>query len=195
VLPEAGAVRSRPNLDRLIEDWPWTQRDTQTIVSRLAVSLVVIVAGWVGASSTAAWNEQLIWVGVGLAGLLIGGLALLGWVLNGFATVSVERTIIRGAIAQRRERQVAQRAAAGARGPQPEPAAAAHAAHAAEPADPAEPASADTEVLRAGRLLAAEGMTHFHRPGCQALQGKSAQEHTLAEYLRSGMSPCGMCAP
>lgn len=180
LLPEPGAVRGRQNLDTLIPEWPWTQRDIQSVVSRLAVGLAVIVGSWVGASKTALWNQQLIWIGVGLAGLLISGLSLVGWLLNGLATISAERTVVRRAVLRRRESQLASRGLSGN-------------------VDDDTFSTVRTEVrgepLASGTLVAGEGMTHFHRPDCQAVLGKPVEELSFAECMRREMSPCGMCKP
>jgi hypothetical protein len=45
------------------------------------------------------------------------------------------------------------------------------------------------------RPVAANGMRHYHRAGCQLVRGKSATATTLSAHGRAGRQPCGMCQP
>ena len=41
----------------------------------------------------------------------------------------------------------------------------------------------------------ATGMTHYHRPTCQLVEGKGASAASVATHHRAGRQPCGMCRP
>ncbi|MCW2586174.1 MAG: hypothetical protein JWN55_1690 [Frankiales bacterium] len=44
-------------------------------------------------------------------------------------------------------------------------------------------------------LVASPAMTHYHRPSCLLVEGKTVAQHALAAHLQSGRTPCGVCAP
>ena len=58
------------------------------------------------------------------------------------------------------------------------------------PTETLEPASVDD-----GRLVAAKGMTRYHRPDCILVLGKAVRAHSLAAHQKRGLQPCDVCAP
>jgi hypothetical protein len=42
-------------------------------------------------------------------------------------------------------------------------------------------------------FVAAAGMSHYHRPDCQAVGGKSVTSASAEQHRRQGRQPCGMC--
>jgi hypothetical protein len=65
-------------------------------------------------------------------------------------------------------------------------------------ADLAQPAELDVPVREpapADGLVAAEGMTRYHRPDCLLARRKVVVVRELAEHLDAGLSPCGVCRP
>lgn len=42
-------------------------------------------------------------------------------------------------------------------------------------------------------FVSSAGMSHYHRPGCQAVGGKSVTSATAEQHRRQGRTPCGMC--
>lgn len=39
------------------------------------------------------------------------------------------------------------------------------------------------------------GMRHYHRPGCQLVEGKATSAASVAAHRRARRHPCGMCNP
>lgn len=159
--------------DEYLADYPWTSRDLQSVVLRLGLGLALIIAGWVGASATAVWHEQMIWIGVGLAGLVVTFFAATGWLLNGLRSISRERAFVRLGLYEK-VRLIESRTPAAA---------------------PAVAADDRRTALIHDVLVAAPGMRHYHRPDCQAVLGKAVDELSFAECMRLDLVPCGMCTP
>jgi hypothetical protein len=158
-------------LDQLLVNTPWSVRDLQNLLVRSAIGLALIAGGWVGVSSTPEWGTQLIWIGIGLGGAVVAAITGVGWLLNGLASVSSERTIIRHAIADR----IATRTT---------------------PAEDSAVVPSDEDTLvNTGALVTASGMRYFHRPTCQTVQGKPLERLTFAESMHRELEPCRMCRP
>jgi hypothetical protein len=46
-----------------------------------------------------------------------------------------------------------------------------------------------------GGFVATEAMTHYHRPDCLLVAGRSARPQARAEHVAAGRTPCGACRP
>lgn len=160
----------------MLTDTPWKFRDMQNVLVRTALGLVLIVGGWLGASSTATWREQLIWMAIGLLGSVIAAVAGVGWLLNGLATLGRERAEVRHMVADR----------VGAYDRLPD---------ARVDSNVATVGAADATTEFGGVLVSALGMTHFHLSSCQAVAYKDVDELSFAECMDRNLSPCGMCRP
>ena len=57
------------------------------------------------------------------------------------------------------------------------------------------PATAQAAAAAGGLAVAATGMKHYHRPGCQLAQGKAVDPAAVADHQSAGRVPCGMCRP
>lgn len=100
--------------EHLLADTPWTPRDFTTFAVRSGLGVALIVAAWVGASSTVAWRDQMIWIGVGITGLVVSSLAGVGWLLQGFSRLGRDRHVVRHAVQGRLVRRSAPARAAAA---------------------------------------------------------------------------------
>jgi hypothetical protein len=57
----------------------------------LVLAVVGIVLGWLGDSDTVDLNDQTRWLGFGIGALILGGFAMVFWLLRGLVAVAVLR--------------------------------------------------------------------------------------------------------
>jgi hypothetical protein len=62
---------------------PWTGRQVSIIVALNAVGAVAIVGGWVWSSCRTLLDDQIPATALTVAGLVVAGLANVGWLLAG----------------------------------------------------------------------------------------------------------------
>jgi ABC-type nickel/cobalt efflux system permease component RcnA len=70
---------------------PWIRRDLIVVAVVLAVAVIGIVLGWLGVSDTVDLNDQTRWLGFGIGALILGGFAMVFWLLLGLRSVAVLR--------------------------------------------------------------------------------------------------------
>jgi hypothetical protein len=61
------------------------------------------------------------------------------------------------------------------------------------PAVTAVPAQQRRTHQPASVLVAADGMTRYHRPDCPGVQGKDVRALPLGDHVAAGRQPCGLC--
>lgn len=152
-------------LDLALADSPWSVGDLVRVVARLTVGLIVIVVAWAGASGTVVWRRQLIWTGVGMAGVVLAAAGVFMWLLSGIGMVSRER----------REIRLALTALYTPTAPYP---------------DLDDFRSSGVETFFWGA-----GMRRFHLLTCDVVKGKSVKALSREDCGRRGLEPCGMCQP
>ena len=135
-----------------------------------------ILANWWQAAETADLTANLSSAGPAIAGIAAAGLGNALWLLTA-----------RGAVARRR-RNLSSRVTAWAapldmapldRGAQPAPVAVVPDPPRSDPAG----------------LIAVEGATLYHRPGCPLVGRKRTSVAAAATHQANGLRPCGVCEP
>lgn len=62
---------------------PWQPRDVLMTGSLLMVGATLLVIGSIGAGGTRRWSEQILWVDLSAAGIIVGGAGIASWLLAG----------------------------------------------------------------------------------------------------------------
>lgn len=157
---------ARPATGRLFAGPP-----TRLAVVGNAIGAACILANWWQAADTADLTANLSSAGLAIAGIAVAGLGNALWLLSA-----------RGAIARRRHHLSSRVTvwAAPLEGPvQPAPVVAVP-----EPT-PDGPAG----------LIAVEGATLYHRPGCPLVSRKRTSVAAVETHQANGLRPCGVCEP
>jgi hypothetical protein len=145
----------------------WRVSDTFILNVCAAVGFGLIVVSWWGTSGTALFKEQVMWLNVGGAGLIVLGIGNCSWLLSGRRALGARRRNLLDGFADVRE---------------PTP----MATGASDGADPLD---------RVDAPVWGTGMRHYHRPDCQLVFGKRVEEASRNAHARAGRVPCGMCQP
>lgn len=140
------------------------------LVAGNGVAAACIAANWWAAADSADLSSDLASAGLAIGGLVVAGLVNAWWLLTG-----------RGAIARRRLRLSA-RVSRWAAPLDATPVSAA----AATPAPP---------QTAAPTLIAVEGATLYHRPGCPLVIRKRTAPAAAEAHEAAGLRPCGVCEP
>jgi hypothetical protein len=144
----------------------WTAGSYGLVYLLNAVAVVGLAAAWWGSSTTVVLSEQVTWLEVSVAAVVLAATADVGWLVSGRRAIGLRRAEISLRIA----------ALAAEVGPQDLDAVAA--------VDLPEDAVS---------LVAGAGMTMFHREDCAMVRGKPVSDATRGEHRSAGRRPCGMC--
>lgn len=60
---------------------PWTARARTATAAGLLVGAALVVVGALGAASEERVPDEVVWLNVGVAGVVVGGATVLGWLL------------------------------------------------------------------------------------------------------------------
>jgi hypothetical protein len=145
---------------------PWTSRDLTSLVGRVAVGLVVMAMAIYQAGGKATVAAQLPWASWAVGGFVIVGLANGLWLLALRQTIGRRYRLLFDDLTP--ERVGAVRSVSARRVP---------------------------VVLDESALVAAAGMTRFHRARCLLASGKTVKSSSRAGHRRAGRQPCGVCEP
>jgi hypothetical protein len=156
--------RDQPNLWRSV---PWTADDLVRWMTVSALSTALVVVGWYLAAGEANDSDQIVPLNVAIAGVVLGGVANLTWLLRGWHAVGERRKALIGQL------QV------------DVPATGSDRSRAAEN----EHQSADD------LMLVGEASRYFHRPSCPLVANRSWSPAPLGSHLVAGREPCGVCRP
>jgi hypothetical protein len=75
---------------------PWTRLDLIVVGVVCAVALGGLIIAWAGISGTVQLPAQARWLGLGIASVILGGLAMVGWLVVGLARVgALRRAVVR----------------------------------------------------------------------------------------------------
>ena len=70
---------------------PWTSRARTSAAAGLVAGAVLVAGGAAGAASEEALADQIAWINVGVAGVIVGGATVLLWLLAGRRAVTAAR--------------------------------------------------------------------------------------------------------
>lgn len=88
---------------------PWQPRDVLVTGFLLMAGATLLVAGSIGAGGTRRWSEQILWVDLSAAGIIVGGAGIASWLLAGRRAVDASWLQV---LVHRSEADVAERAGA-----------------------------------------------------------------------------------
>ncbi len=145
---------------------PWSRRDATVLGVLLAVVVGFLVFGWVGISDTVDLNSQTRWLGLGISALMVGGFAMVFWLLTGMQAVAVLRREVLAEL----DRQ-----------------------HPAAPLGVADWTVAPRDARHSFGTV--PGMRRYHRASCRMLSGKDASFASIDAHAAAGLLPCGVCEP
>jgi len=159
---------------------PWRAGDRRTFAWTTGLGLAGLVIGYWGASGTVAQSTQLRWTALAVAGVAVAGLGNAVWLAAAARDVRARRgqMSVRLSMALAGAEKSAQLAPPGARD------------YAHLPRAEGQGAAASTAGGGSGvGVVTAEGMTHYHRPDCLMVVGKTVREGTGRKR------PCPICRP
>lgn len=142
---------------------PWTAGSAAVLTACVIIGAVGLLIAWFGASGSAKFRTELIWIAVGVG---VCGLAALGeaiWLMAGWRRLGLERRAVAGLLQQRRA----------LRAP--------------------EVPIADFSAESVPAYVAGAGMRKRHRPGCDVVRNKPVEALSVAECDARGLLSCGMC--
>jgi hypothetical protein len=151
---------------------PWTGNDLVIVCVTTIVALGLVAVGWHGVSGEVEVRRQVLWLDLGVAGVLLLGVGNAQWVLRG-----------RRAVGDRRARLLPL-------GGEPigEPAGGLTPGAGTAGAPPMAP-------RRAEGVVAGAAMTRYHRPDCELVAGKEVVTAGRNEHAAQGRRPCAVCEP
>jgi hypothetical protein len=88
-MPSARALRSTTRSSAL-----WDGRDLVNLVIADSLSILLIVVSWYQTSATPRVRDELAWLNLGIAGLVLGGVANALWFLRGRQAVGIARALM-----------------------------------------------------------------------------------------------------
>lgn len=144
----------------------WSPRHLLVVVVLNLVGTVLIAVGWYQGSDEAHVDEQLNWLNVGIAGLIVVGATNALHVLRARRMVTCMQATLLAQVPR----------------------------FTAKPVRAREVRSV-SDLSPAGVVVAAEGMSHYHRPGCALAAGKSTRRGSAAEFEQAGLIRCEVCEP
>jgi hypothetical protein len=148
---------------------PWNRTQFAGLVGGNVLAVALAFVGWVRASSEGRAGDQIVWLNVSFAGVVVA----LG--VNGFFLARGRQTV----------RLATPVALAGTRrsGAAPVPS--------SNGSGPIRSAGAP----RPGRFVAVAGLNRYHRHHCALVSGKAVEEAMADSFAAAGRIPCEVCEP
>lgn len=145
---------------------PWTRADRLAWGFGVAVSLTVLARSWAQASGDLLPAEQTGAFDIGVVGVAVAALSCGLYLRRGRSLVSRRRLAVAHEL---RESYVLR---------------------------PAATTELTRDIAAASRdLVAAPGMTRYHRADCQLATDKAANPASRVQHELAGRAPCGVCTP
>jgi hypothetical protein len=165
--PQSSRITARrtPGLVLALGNTPWTIRDLTRLAGTCALVASALVASWVAVSTTVDWSRQMIWLAVGVAGVVVVGCSSGRWLLVGFRGV------------HQRQRLVEARTAA------------------LDQALLVVFGHHDDVAPGRQVLVSGPTMNRYHLASCPLVKGKQVSAASLRRHAAAGRSPCGVCQP
>jgi hypothetical protein len=152
---------------------PWGS--TQRVVLSVGWTLALCAVGfaWFATSGEAVLDDQVGWVAVAAAGVMLAGAVSGAWLLAGRRAVGLRA---RDALPVPDEGQMADVVDLRVKAP-------------------AVTATATPAQTNGTAPVAASGMRHFHRLDCPLAQGKAVAAAALTDHAKAGRTACEVCQP
>jgi hypothetical protein len=165
---------------------PWSPDHLVSLLVVNGVGLILVCAGWWGASGASTAGKQFGFLNLSLTGLLLAGGANGMWFARGRRVMVLARAEVATHL-----RRAALSAPAGQL-PGSNGDAVPAGLHRRGPL----PVTARlTTVSVAERLVAGPGMSYYHAAICLLVAGKEVREAARVEHVRTGRRPCEVCEP
>jgi hypothetical protein len=165
---------------RAVRTGPWSGRGLATIVAADALAIALATVGWWNASGESRAGDQIGWLNVSLAGVVITVGANGLFLARGRQTIRRATTVVLTDPPHPRSRKGP---VLGANGHT--------AAQSFVVAAPGSPAG----DLPQGRLVSVAGTRRYHRPGCALVATKAVEQNTSEAFSSTGRHPCEVCDP
>jgi len=158
----AGAVR----LNAPHRSGPWSSSQFAALVAGNSLAVLLAFVGWLRASSEGRAGDQIVWLNVSFAGVVVAIAA------NGFFLARGRQTV---------------RLAT--------PVALAGSLRSGAAAAPARADGSAQASPRSGRVVAVAGLKRYHRFECALVAGKTVEQAQADSFAGSGLIPCEVCEP
>ena len=162
----AGAVGLHPTH----HSGPWKRWHSLAVVAANALALVLAVVGWFYSSNKTHAADQIAWLNVSFAGVVLAIAANGFFLARGRQTVRLAMPVALAATNRSTSRYPT---VASSNGSAP--------SHSVSPG--------------AGRLVTVAGTRRYHRPECGLVAGKATQQATAGQFAGAGLVPCEVCSP
>ena len=177
----AGRVGLAPkNSGRRVRTGPWSSREFAAIVAGNALAILLATVGWWYTSDEPRAEEQIGWLNLSLAGVVVAIGVNTVFLARGRQTIRVATTVVL--------------AEAPSPGSVMSPTLSANGHGRSEPFMPASSGSANGH-LRQDRLVSVAGTQRYHSPTCALVTGKAVEQNTAEAFFATGRHPCEVCAP
>ena len=96
---DRGALRESAAVGYAAE--PWSRGDVIQFVAVSGVGLVLLAAGWIGAGGEALFEEQMPFLNLAIAGILVGAVGGAMWLISGLRAVRLRKAAVKTLLAAR----------------------------------------------------------------------------------------------
>lgn len=163
----AGAV----GLNTTHRTGPWSSSQFAALMGGNALAVLLAFVGWLRASSEGRADDQILWLNVSFAGVVLA-IGVNGFFLaRGRQTVRSAMPVALAGV----HRSGAQFGSVGS----------------PNGTGPVQSAGAS----RSGRFVAVAGLKRYHRPDCALVSGKAVEEALADSFAGAGRVPCEVCEP
>jgi hypothetical protein len=164
---------------RFAGDAPLPWRTSHGVVTSIGLTLGAagLVASWSATSRTARLSEQIGWMNLGVAAVMVIGATLAMVIMAGRRAIGLRQArlaaLLEGVLVGRLP--------------------AVETAGSVEAPVPGDADAAEDTAGRPPRLVWASGMTRYHREDCQLALGKQVRAASLNAHDKAGRRPCDVC--
>jgi hypothetical protein len=153
---------------------PWLLEDLLRLAGVYAAAVAVVGACWIGVASTATWSNQVAWLVVSAAAVIVAGWGSGRWLLIGLSRIRAAECEALARVG----------ALAGGSG-----------TTVAESAVVPDPPGAATEPDRSPSPVWVRGQSRYHVPACPLVAGKRTSAMSRRRHEAAGRQACGVCEP
>jgi hypothetical protein len=147
---------------------PWRVEDAVVLCLLALAGAALVAIAWYATSGSSVLSTQVVWVSVGVLGVVVSGTGNVVWLLSAWRAVG-ERHAALALRIQVNDHDLE-----------------------AEATDQAPPIIAPT---RDRVVVAGPKVTRYHRANCILVQGKRVGAAESEAHQAAGLEPCGVCRP